>query len=577
MLNTERLCIGCMNDNGGEDVCSICGYNQATPNNEQHLQPRYWLCDRYLIGRVIECNGEGVTYLGWDNISDSIVNIREYFPKGAAERKANGEVNIATGNEYTFNEGLLSFLELNKKLMGFSNLPSMMTITDVFEHAGTAYSIVKAVQGVTLKEFLIRNGGNLEWEQTRSLFLPLITTVAELHEAGIIHRGISPDTILVGRDGKLRLNDFCIRAVRTSNSNMAIQLYPGFSAVEQYGYDLKYRDGKYTDVYGVAATMFRVLMGKNPTEVPERVNNDNMQIPARYAESIPKYVLTALANALQIMPQDRVQDMDSFRIMLTPVSASTITVPKASVVKPQPPKPEPKTVNTQPKSKKKAKSSKNYAVLSSVITALIMIGIAAILFFALDLGAPQDSGSTNSPSIESSSELPPPPPESSVGSDIGEKLYQVPKVVGKKYVDVVNNTDYKDLFGFEISSKVYSDKVEEGKIVSQEQTADQTVKKGTVIKVVVSMGPKTVKIPKSIIGQTYDQAVFELMKMGFDYDNIVKLEDHSSTDTYGTVIEITPAVSANADRDSVVVLRVSANQQTDNDTSSGASTPETVE
>ncbi len=563
MLNTERLCIGCMNDNGGEEVCSICGYNQANPNSEEYLQPRYWLNERYLIGRVLDSNGEGVTYLGWDNNSDSIVNIREYFPKGAVQRKPSGEVAIVPGNEFTFNEGILSFLELNKKLMTMAHLPSMMSVTDVFEHAGTAYSIIKAVQGITLKEFLIRNGGNLEWEQARSLFLPLITTVAELHEAGIIHRGISPDTILVGRDGKLRLKDFCIRSVRMSNSNMAIQLYPGFSAVEQYGYDIKYRDGKYTDVYGVAATMFRVLMGKNPTEVPERINNDNMQIPARFAESIPKYVLTALANALQIMPQDRVQDMDSFRIMLTPVSAATAVAPKVVAPKPQPvvqptvsPVSAPAPVKAAPEKKS---SSKKYAIISSVITAVILIIIIVALYFILDIGGGDDKKSSGSSSTPKTSSSVPSDNPSNNSSEADEIPKEILALVGQKYSDVVKDGKYKD-YEIEISSKVYSEDKEQDVIISIDKVKD----KENVFQVVVSMGPREIQMP-NLGGKTYNEAVEELLKLGFKYDNIEKLNDYSTALPEGMVINVSPAAGTMVDLDSKIELRVSAVDTTSNE------------
>lgn len=578
MLNTERLCLGCMNDNGGEKICSICGFDNTTPNDAEYLPLGYWIKDRYLVGRVTEHNGEGVTYVGWDNKEDAIVNIREYYPKGAANRNADGTVQIAVGSEFTFNEGIMSFLELNRKIASLVGLPSLFTTVEVFEEGGTAYNITKAVQGITLREFLIRNGGDLKWEQARPLFLPLITTVAALHEAGIIHRGISPDTIFVGRDGKLRLTDICIRSVRMSNSNLAIQLFPGFSALEQYGYDIQYRDGKYTDVYGMAATLFRVLMGKAPLDVPERVSNDNMQIPARYADVLPKYVLAALANGLQLMPQDRIQDMDSFRIALTPVSGDA-TVAFTPVATPTPAAPTPKVepvksvatpkppVAAQPVSEPK---KGNPAVTSSIITALVLIIIAVILYFALGLGDKLGiNGGNSSPAPTSSA----PTDTSSVGSspDSNEKLYQVPDLLGKKFTDVIANTDYTTLFKFEVVSKEYNAEHERGCIIRQEITREQTAPKGTTIKVVVSLGPRTVKIPASIIGKTYDEAVIELMKLGFDFNNIEKLEVYDPTKPSGVVIEVDPG-TGKVDLDAGIILRV--NSYTPPSDPDGTDTPE---
>ncbi len=580
MLDTERLCIGCMNDSGGEKICSICGYDQTTKNDTDYLPARSWINDRYLVGRVLEHNGEGVTYIGWDNSTDSIVNIREYFPSGAAKRNHDCSVSIIEGNEFTFNEGIMSFLELHRKLSALDDLPCLMPTADVFEFGGTAYAVSKAVSGIPLREFLIRNGGDLKWEQARPLFLPLITTVQGMHEAGIIHRGISPDTIYVGRDGKLRLGGICTRAVRVSGSNLPIQLFPGFSAVEQYGYDVSHRDGEHTDVYGMAATLFRVLMGKAPTDVAERISNDNMQIPTRYAEIIPKYVLSALANALQIMPTDRLQTIDEFRLALTPVS-SDYTNPFTPAPKPAAAgNGQAKAVGTasaKPAAEKTADkptkgSGKKYAIVSSAVTAAIFIILAIIVYFALGLGGNNGTGEGSSSSSKPV-QTPPSQPESvvSVPAESGEKLYQVPDLKGKKYADVITNIDYTTLFEFEVADKEFSDEYERGYIISQEQTSDQTVKKGTVIKIVVSLGPKTTTLPSSIIGKTYDEAVFELLKLGFNYDNIEKLEVYEPDSKAGVVVDVEPGVNEKYDRDIGITLRVNTYTGEEEDTSSVSS------
>lgn len=568
MLDTERLCLGCMNDNGGEKICSICGYDSKEQNDATFLPTRYWIKDRYLVGRVIENNGEGVTYVGWDNKSDSIVNIREYFPKGIAERNNDSTVKIVSGNEFTYNEGIMNFLELNRKLQKL-DLPSLLPVVEVFELNGTAYSITKTVASITLREFLIRNGGNLKWEQAKPLFMPLIITVAGLHEAGIIHRGISTQTILVGRDGKLRLTGICIRPVRMAKSNMTIQLFPGYAAVEQYGYDIENRDGKYTDVYGMAATIFRVLMSKDPMDVAERLNNDSMQIPARYAESIPKYVLTALANALQIMPENRTQDMDNFRISLTPVGEFTTAIPvkKVQPVKTTPPKTTPAPKKNEEKSdKSSSKSAGKYILVSCLVTAAVFTIIGVILFYALggDLfkpyNEPVDSNSSSEESIPSENT------NIIITPDDMDKLYQVPKLVGQKYSDVIENIDYNTVFAFEVVNKKFSDEYPRGYVLEQTPNTDQSVKKGTTIQLVLSLGPQKVAVP-NIIGKDSDEAVLELLKKGFAYENIEILKDYSSDKKEGTVVSVEPAVNQKIDADTRIVLRVAAG----GNTSSGAS------
>ena len=211
-----------MNDNGGEKICPICNYDSSAKNPENTLPTKFILKNRYLVGKVANLNGEGVTYIGWDNADDKIVNIREYFPTGVAHRNPDKTVSMFKGNEYPFNEGLLEFKEIRCTIMD-SELPALIPVTDVFEENGTVYAIEKNIQGIRLGNFLEKNGGTLKWEQARALFLPVIDTIKGMNDKTIIHGGISADTIIVGRDGKLRISDFSVKNLRKTNSNLEAQ------------------------------------------------------------------------------------------------------------------------------------------------------------------------------------------------------------------------------------------------------------------------------------------------------------------------------------------------------------------
>lgn len=560
MLNTERLCVGCMNDNGGEKVCSICGHDSSVQNSEEYLPTRYWLKDRYLIGKVTDFNGEGVTYIGWDNKEDQIVSIREYFPIGAATRNNDKTVQILTGSEFVFNEGIMNFLDLHKKLASLKELPALLPVVEIFEDNGTAYSITKSVSGITLREFLIRNGGNLKWEQARPLFLPLITTVQGLHEAGVIHRGISPETVIVGRDGKLRLTSICVRDVRMSKSSLTVQLYPGFSATEQYGFDLEIMDGKFTDVYGLAATLFRVLMGAAPTDASERISNDNLQIPARFVETLPKYVLTALANGLQIMPKARIADMEAFRLALTPVTSEATIAFTAQPKKPEP-KPAAAPAPTKAKNdkapKEKNTSARKYAVISSAVTAAIFIALAVIFMLLTKeptktpentqidntTNVQQNDGTTNEKKPITSIEV------------NGEKLHQVPDLIGRPYAEVIEEIEYTILFEFEVKDKQFSDKYPRGYIIAQTPSSDQSVKKETKIELTLSLGPRLVSVV-DVAGMTEDEAKLAFVKQGFLYENIRTEYVWEQGKTPGKVFGTDPVAKTKVDADSAITIYI---------------------
>lgn len=567
MLNTERLCAGCMNDNGGEKVCSICGYDSKIQNAAELLPTRYWLKERYLVGRVIESNGEGVTYIGWDNKEDSIVNIREYFPESAAVRQSDMSVKIKEGSEFTFNEGIMNFLELHRNIAALGDLPALPQSVEVFEENSTAYSITKSVAGITLREFLIRNGGSLTWEQARPLFLPVLTTVQAMHNKGILHRGISPETIIVGRDGKLRLTGICVRDVRMSKSGLVVQLFPGFSATEQYGFDLELRDGKYTDVYSLAATLFRVLMGAAPTDASERVANDNLQIPARFTEMLPKYVLSALANGLQIMPQNRIQDIEAFRLALTPVVADTTIAFKTPEKAPE--KKVSTDKKTEPKKVQKNNSAKKYAVISSLVTASVFI-VLALIFFILTKEPAEPPKTDNQPAgnqtvVNNQTEEKEEEEKTENTPALGEKLYSIPDFVYNtkntdsniSYAQIIKNIEYQSVyeFEFEVLDKQFSDTVPRGYVISQTPAAGQTVKKGAKIQFTLSLGPRSVSIA-DVSGMTKEQAILELMKQGFSYENILFEEPYDVTAKPEAVIRTEPAAKTKVDTDTAVTVYI---------------------
>ncbi|MBQ2415511.1 MAG: hypothetical protein II283_03665, partial [Alistipes sp.] len=71
--------------------------------------------------------------------------------------------------------------------------------------------------------------------------------------------------------------------------------------------------GTYTDVYAFAAVLYRTLIGSTPISAASRLTNDKLMIPGKFAEQLPAYVINALVNALQILPQDRTTNVDLLR------------------------------------------------------------------------------------------------------------------------------------------------------------------------------------------------------------------------------------------------------------------------
>lgn len=541
--------MGCMNDNGGEAVCPICGFDSSAENQNDALLIRTLLCGRFLVGKETSRNGEGITYIGWDNETNTVVNIKEFYPVGLVSRDLNKNVCLAEGKEYLFNSSLLEFTELSNKLSMANDLPAILPVVKVFEEQSTAYCVTKAASGIPLTDFLLRNGGTLQWDHTRPLFLPLLATLKGLHDIGIIHRGISPDTIMVGRDGRLKLTSPCIKDIRTTGSEFTRELFPGYSAIEQYGFDKDSRDGTWTDVYALAATLFRVLVGNCPPEANTRITDDNMSISAKVADALPKHVLVALANALQILPSDRTQTIDELRRDLIKAPRGTRFDLSAAAADAE------KAVKAQEnrKPRKKKKSSLNYALLAILGTAIVFIALGAILVPTVfkDLFANNDISDTSSVlSVPSAVSV---TTEDTYSSK--EKTYTVPTLVGKSYAEIANDVKYEEVFTFEIAGKSYSDKYKKGTIISQSVEAGTNVKKETTITVNVSLGPKTVTIP-TLKGKSNTDAYITLLELGFLAENIKFMDKFDDTSPADSVIGTEPEDGSSVYPDSAIIVYI---------------------
>lgn len=547
-MNTDRLCPGCMNDNGGEKICSICGYDMSDKNESFCLPVKFLLSERYVIGKALSIDTEGITYIAWDISSDTSVHIKEYYPKGISARNPDKTVSVVSGNEFYFNEGLIDFMEINKKLIA-TELQAIIPVLTVFEENGTVYAVTPIISGITLQSFLERNGGSLRWEQARPLFLPLIDTLKGLHELGIIHGGISPETIIAGRDGKLRIGGICIPRLRMASDDSPAQLYSGYAALEQYG---KIESGLdvASDVYALSAVLFRVLIGTVPPSAETRLTTDTLSIPARFADELPRQVLVAIANGMQVELQSRTEDIDVFKNELV-YGETQENLRRAAHTRAAEQKAKQEAINP---TKKKNGNSVKYAAISAGITAALFLVAAVILcivfkdeIFGTNEPAFDNSQVVSMPEIDSIGDVDP-------GAEESVVLYEVPNFVGKFYYQLTDEEDY-ERFKFVIKGKEYSDKYERGAICSQSVAAGTPVQNETEIQITISLGPREFTVA-NVIGLDEMSAKIELLKQGFLYENI-KVEIMQDRDKErGVIIEQNPAYGETVNAESIIEIYI---------------------
>ena len=524
---SKGLCMGCMSEIGEEQICPNCGFDNSNIDNGSGLPARTKL-GKYLIGTVLDSGGEGITYIGKDVESGETVRIREFFPGDLCDRNYDGTVDVKRENSFSFNESLLCFLDLAKNLSSHNGSAHLLDVIDIFEAGGTAYYVTKSVSGITLREFLLRNGGQLTWEQARSLFLPLMPVLSSLHENNIVHRGLSPETLIVGRDGKVRITGFCIAAARTAKSDISARLFPGFAAIEQYGFDAP--SGPWTDVYGLAATLFRTLVGNPPPEATDRVNNDNMTIPAKLAEGIPTSVLSSLAAALQTMPENRTQSIEEFK------GGLLLGTPK------------PQTETSEIVDAAQA-FFKKYGVLT-------IAGVATVLLLVIALVIGKNwNGIFGGDGIFGDIIQMPTSSEYIVNEE--NEVATVIDYKGMTCAEVIKHYEEQgfDDIEIEVVEKKYSDEYARGEIYSQTQEKGHEIGSGEVLKVCVSLGPTTVKLPDFVKNETdYRDAKIKLLELGFLAENIKEVAVSKLGEEENKVFEMSPKGGENVSPESVVEI-----------------------
>ena len=515
-MNTENLCMGCMREKGeGIKKCLRCGYVEGSPYLPSYLAPKTMLQERYLVGKVLSYNGMGATYIALDTIENVRVKIREYLPENLATRdKGNPEVKINAGSEIQFKSLKMDYIDLAKKLVKLGSLSEVEHVKGIFEANGTVYVVYEYIEGMTLSEFFKKNGGYLSWEDTKQLFMPLLSCVSAIHTSELIHRGISPDTIMVDRSGNLKLTCFEIAPARTARSEIIAQLYPGYTAPEQYTSSAW--QGTYTDVYALAATIYRSLTGTMPVEASSRISNDNLVAASSLNSSIPKNVSNALASAMALSPEKRTESVAAFMSQLSEVLdfGDTPTADADVQVKPEP-------------EKKKMKESTKYSIIAAAIAAPILIVIIIVVMLMVAPSDKQDNNSSNTSdtsSINFSSDS----SNDNNESDVMYK-YSVPNFVSKNINAVLADEDYMQKFKI-THEFVYSEQYTENTIIEQSVEAGTPVEEdGLEITLKVSRGSQFRELP-NLVGKNLDYAKETLYGLYIRYEVKEKEESYGDTD-----------------------------------------------
>ena len=295
----------------GVSKCPVCGYDGSQNNPEPYLPIGYRLHDRYVIGRTEDYDGDTATYIAYDWKSSKAVHLKEYLPENGCSRADESCAVIPkTGAEKHYRASLETF---NKTYNNLRNIvsKSMIEVSDCFQDNNTGYAVVQLFDGISLKDFLKLKNGTLTWKQCKLLLYPVMDVLEEMHKKGIVHRGVSPETIFINRHGEIKLGGYATPAVRTKGTEYQARLYPGYSANEQYTGTGTQSPG--TDVYAIAAVIYRCLTGITPQTAESRKGFDRLLSVAELNATVPHYVSNAISLAMVVDQDGRTNSIENLR------------------------------------------------------------------------------------------------------------------------------------------------------------------------------------------------------------------------------------------------------------------------
>lgn len=474
-----KYCFGCMERYEDTlNTCPFCGYAEGTvSDNALHLRPGTILQERYIVGKVIGYGGFGVTYIGWDAVLETKIAIKEYLPSDFATRVlGHTQLTVFSDNKNKqFNDGMKKFINEAKKLAKFHSTPGIVKIFDSFEANNTAYIVMELLQGETLAEKLKREK-KIPEDDAIEMITPIIESLKVVHSDGIIHRDIAPDNIFVTNSGEVKLIDFgAARYATTSHSrSLTVIIKPGYSPEEQYR--SKGDQGAHTDVYAVAATLYKMITGVTPPDALERraffenKQKDILEPITKYDKDISDNHETAILNALSVRIEDRTPDMQTFLDELNsekPVTRRVGKIKKLDRLK-------------WPLWAKIAIPS--FAAAVAVFSTLLMTGVISF-----------DAG------LKTKVEIP-------------EGQTRVPSVISKEYNEGADKLKASDLL-VEISGLQPSD-IPADLILYQDIEAGTVVEVNTLVSVLVSSELIKQPVP-NVQGTEYEDAKEQLEELGF--------------------------------------------------------------
>lgn len=421
--------------------------------------------------------------------------------------------------------------------------PNIVSVYDVSHSDGVEYIVMELIEGVTLMQYMKKKGA-LGWKEALHFAVQISKALEHAHEKGIVHRDIKPQNIMILKDGTIKVADFGIAALESAQEKKSDQTVGSVHYIAPEQARGEQPDPR-SDIYSLGVVMYEMLTGKMPYDgdtaeqvamkhitghpvPPQELNPD---IPEELA-AITLKAMNSDINARYQSASELLRDLEDFRKQQAAAnlgSGSDEDVEILDVITPDVHPIGKSGEISKEKYARRRRRSRKVSILSGACGVLVFL-IAVFVFlwnyWLRDIFS------------------------------VAERI-NIPNFVGASYEDIVNSSEFKKLFNFEVNYAIDPD-VPEGQIISQDPEADRSmmvVPEGIDVSLTVSTGVRQTVIP-DVTNKHYQEATIELQNAGF----IVEIANTEASDTVTVdyVISTDPAPGEELAAGSTVFLTVSA-------------------
>ena len=337
-----RRCLGCMKMTD-QPVCPHCGYPADAANEPHQLPAGTMLRGQYLVGRVLGQGGFGITYLGWDQDLERLVAIKEFFPSATVNRDVSISQHVKVNTTHMvqgYEASLERFLREARALAMLTDVPEIVGIYGSFRENNTAYIVMEFVKGTELAKMVQKRGGRMGAQETLKILKSVVYALDTVHKAGLVHRDISPDNIILHPTGGAKILDFgAVRAVENPNAEQDLNksteaiVKHGFAPMEQYR--SRGGIGPWTDEYALCATIYYCLTGRVPPDAVSRsmgeAHPDWQSIPG-----LTQRQQAALEKGMSVLAKDRFPSVAELATELYAEDSAQAPSPTQAIPQPAP-------------------------------------------------------------------------------------------------------------------------------------------------------------------------------------------------------------------------------------------------